>query len=93
MLFMDKPDSKISVETGKTILEWCNSGADETVDDISKRICDCKSIDELLSLYSMYPQFKEILQKEFESQKRRILINNQVETTLANQKRNNNGTD
>ena len=92
MLFIDKPECKITSETGKIILQWCNSGKEETVDDISKRICDCRSISELLSLYNLYPQYKQTLQSEFEQQKRRILINGEVETQLANQKTNNNGT-
>ncbi|MGE8433087.1 AAA family ATPase [Chryseobacterium joostei] len=29
-LFMDKPEFKISTETGKKILDWCNSGVAET---------------------------------------------------------------
>lgn len=93
MLFIDKPEFKITPETGKTILEWCNEGVEITVDDISQRIGECKSIQELLSLYNLHPRFKEVLQSEFESQKRRILINNQVEMQLANQKNNQNGTD
>jgi hypothetical protein len=92
MLFIDKPEFRITVDTGQTILQWCNSGK-ETVDDVSKRIGDCKSLQELLGLYNMYPQYTQSLHSDFERQKRRILINNEVETTLANQKINNNGTD
>lgn len=93
MLFIDKPEFKIEVETGRAVLQWCNSGKDVTVDDISQRIGDCKSVSELLDLYNMYPQFKEALQKEFENQKRRILINNRVENQLSHQTFSKNGTD
>jgi len=92
-LFIDKPEFKITSETGNAILEWCNRGKEDTLDDVSRRIGDCKSIQELLTLYSMHPEYKESLQSEYESQKKRILINHQVETQLANQKINTNGTD
>ena len=92
-LFIDKPEFKINTATGKMILEWCNSGKDITVDDISQRIGNCKSVAELFSLYQMYPQFKEALQSEFESQKRRILIGQNISTTLANQQIIKNGTE
>ena len=49
-LFIDKPEFKISVEAGKKILEWCNSGSDVSIDEISNRINDCKSISELLPI-------------------------------------------
>lgn len=92
-LFIDKPEFRITITTGKTILEWCNSGKDITVDDISQRIGECKTVQELFSLYKMFPQFKETLQAEYETQKRRILIGQEVQTQLANQNIKNNGTE
>ena len=92
-LFNDKPEFRITTATGKKILEWCNEGVDITPEDISRRIGDCKTVQELLSLYTMYPQFKESLQNEYEAQKRRIVINQEAQTQLANQKINNNGTE
>ena len=92
-LFIDKPEIRIDTSTGKIILEWCNSGSDITVDDISKRIGDCKSVQELFALYKMYPQFKASLQAEYEAKKRRILINQETQTQLANQQFNKNGTE
>lgn len=92
-LFVDKPEFVITSETGKRILDWCNSGVDVTVNDISKRIGDCKSLRELLDLYKMHPQYKEILQPEFETQKRRILVNQEVSKQLTNQKPNTNGSE
>ena len=90
-LFFGKPEQKLKIQTGKEILDWCNSGADVKPTDISGRIGDCKTIKELLDLYQEYPEFKEILRPEFEDQKRAI-INNEVVTQLANQKINQNGT-
>ena len=90
-LFFGKPEQKLSLETGKLIKDWCNSGEDITVDDISLRINDCKSIQELLELYKQHPQFKVVLQSEFEQQKRRILINEDVSKELSNLKQSSNG--
>ena len=90
-LFFGKPEHKLSVETGKLIKEWCNSGEDISVDDVSLRINDCKSIQELLELYKQHPQFNVVLQSEFEQQKRRILINEDVSKELSNLKQSSNG--
>ena len=91
-LFYGKPEQKLSVETGKLISEWCNSGASVTVDDVNKRIGDIVSIQELLSLYQQYPEYREALKPEFEKRKRQIIINQEVKTTLLTQNPAN-GTD
>lgn len=91
-LFFGKPEQKLSVETGKQILDWCNSGADIKPADLTTRISGCRTIKQLLDLYQQFPQFKDLLKPEFEKQKRSILINNEVTTQLANQKIIQNGT-
>lgn len=91
-LFFGQPEQKISTQTGSKIREWCNSGADVNVDDISIRIGECKSIQELLDLYKEYPEFKAILQPEFEQRKRQILINQEVKTQLDHPSIIENGT-
>lgn len=73
-LFFGKPEMKLSAETGKQILDWCLKGAEISVDDVSIRIGNCRSIQELLSLYKMFPQFQEVLRSEFERQKRQLII-------------------
>ncbi len=92
-LFIDTAEFKITTATGKTILEWCNRGKEVSVDDITVRIGECKSIQELLSLYNMFPQFKEALKPEYETQKRRLLISQDITSKIANQKINKNGTE
>lgn len=91
-LFTNCPEEKLKIQTGKDILDWCNSGADVKPTDVSARIGDCKTIKELLDLYQEYPQFKEVLKPEFEQQKRSILINKEATAQLANQKIIQNGT-
>ncbi|TCZ73285.1 AAA family ATPase [Flaviaesturariibacter aridisoli] len=92
-LFFGKPEQRLSVETGLAILEWCNTGADITAHDVSGRIGDCRSIQELLELYQEYPQFQGVLKPEFEQHKRRIMINQEAQKELANQNLSTNGTD
>ncbi len=89
-LFMNSSANKLSIETGKQIREWCESNDNTTIDQVSLRINECKSLNELLSLYKDFPQFKKILLPEYENQKRKLLLeNSQIKPTTQN---NNNGT-
>ena len=90
-LFFGQPEQKLSIETGKQINDWCNSGAAITVDDVSRRIGDVISIQELLSIFHQYPQFKEVLKPEFEQRKRQIKIAQEIKTELLTQKTSSNG--
>ena len=90
-LFANIPEFVITSDTGKKIFDWCNDGASETVDDVSKRIGDIVSIQELLALYQQYPQYKEILKPEFEQRKRQIIIHQEVKTALPNLQNATNG--
>ena len=91
-LFQDKEPIIITEEIGRKIIEWCNNAPEVSVDDVSRRIGDCRTIDELLNLYKQHPAFAASLKPEFEQQKRRILINSEVSKTLSTQKTNPNGT-
>lgn len=84
-LFAGQPEQKITIGTGEQILEWCNLGAEVTVDHVSDRIADCTSLNDLLQLYKQYPQFKAVLQPEYEQRKRELIIKQEVTTQLANQ--------
>ena len=91
-LFFNKPEQKLSVLVGEQIRNWCNSGAEITPQDISVRISDTKSIQELLKLFELYPQFQNTLKPEFETRKRQILISQDTQTQLAHQPISTNGT-
>jgi hypothetical protein len=75
-LFFGKPGQILTAETGEQILSWCNAGTELTPKDVSQRIGESRTIQELLSLYQQYPQFKNALKPEFEQQKRKILVEN-----------------
>ncbi len=77
-LFFGQPEQKLNIETGRSIYDWCNAGADIAPTDITPLIYACSTIDELLELYNQHPQFKEVLKKEYENRKREILMQNQT---------------
>lgn len=77
-LFSCKPEQKLSFETGRRILDWCNAGSPITVADVSSRIEECTSLKDLLALYHQYPNFQESLKPEFENKKRVIIISNKI---------------
>jgi len=73
-LFYGKPEQRLSAETGKMIKDWCEEGAIISVDEVSERIGSCLSMDELLTLYKMFPQYQEVLNTEFKQRKRELVI-------------------
>lgn len=91
-LFYGQLEQKLSVEAGKLINQWCHGLEEVSPQDISERINDCQSISELLDIYKHYPQYREALKPEFEQQKRRILINQDVTQKLSTTKTSANGT-
>jgi hypothetical protein len=74
-LFVNLPEFIITPETGSMILNWCQSGNEITADVILGRIGDCSTIQELLSLYRIFPQFQEVLKEEYQNKKRQLIIN------------------
>jgi AAA domain len=73
-LFVGKPAEQLSSETGKLIQQWCNTAEQIEVYQVSERIGSCLSMDELLTLYSMFPQYQEVLNAEFKRRKRELII-------------------
>jgi hypothetical protein len=73
-LFVGKPAELLSAETGKLIQQWCNTGEQIEVDEVSERIGSCLSMEELLTLYNMFPQYQEVLNTEFKRRKRELII-------------------
>ncbi len=70
-IFFGQPEFKITPETGKKILAWCNGGEQG---DLFSRINECKSLSELLALYyanpSPKPKIKEVFTKRREELER-----------------------
>ncbi len=55
-LFMDNPESVITPDHGKQILEWCNAGT--SIDDVITQIQATTSIEKLRELYHNYPEYR-----------------------------------
>ena len=83
-LFSNNSEFKITTDTGRLIQSWCNNGTDIMPNDVSVRINESKSLNELFTLFKSYPQFKEVLRPEFEQRKREIVLSDQVKQELLN---------
>lgn len=79
-LFAGKPDFVITPETGKKLLDWCNSGI-SLKDEVTQYIQGCNNMNELINVFNQYPSMQEELKKEFSSKKLTLELNNKV---LAN---------
>jgi hypothetical protein len=95
-LFVDKPEFVITSDTGKAIAIWCNSGIEFnpsnkeviSIEQIKQRVEACKSVNELISLYNLYPTFQASLLNEFTIKKQALERNG-----IVNQQNiSNNGT-
>ena len=91
-LFEGKHEIVLTPEIGRKIKQWCEEGDDVSVNDVTERIGECKSIQELLQLFHSYPQYQGALKPEFEQRKRQLIIGEEVQKELANQPIMPNGT-
>ncbi|WP_026461226.1 ATP-binding protein [Adhaeribacter aquaticus] len=94
-LFQGKPEHKLSQETGKQILQWCQSALPVTLGDdahIQSLISQCASLEELMAIYSQCTKEQQkILLKDFQQQKLLIQKSTLLTDQLLNQTINNNG--
>jgi len=83
-LFVSKPEFKITTDTGKQILNWCNEGAPPVQNEsegvtipaiqLQQRIDECKTIEALIQLYkTQSSQVQQACTSAF-SRKRKELI-------------------
>jgi len=82
-LFMNKPEFKLTSDTGKQILEWCKRGVDETA--VRTMIARSNDIQSLRDIFNSYPEFQILLNEEFQSRKK-ALIEPQPEITTTKKK-------
>jgi len=93
-LFMDKPSFIITPDTGKTIRQWCESGAAPTpaatsVEELKDMVRSTVTVEALTALYRTYPETSKLLIPEFNKRKQEI-VNSRIVTT---QNFSNNGND
>lgn len=82
-LFMNKPEFKLTSDTGKQILEWCKRGVDEIA--VKSMIARSNDIQSLRDIFNSYPEFQILLNEEFQSRKK-ALIEPQPEITTTKKK-------
>ncbi len=80
-LFKDTVEFKITEETGMKILQWCNSGSENTITkkDIQQKISKALSVKDLLAIYKQYPEYQQLLNTQFQQKRQQLeqLINPQ----------------
>ena len=81
-LFFGKPQAKLTVQTGEQIASWCESGKEMSPEELMVRISSCTAVEELFQLYYQYPQFQGAFKTEYETQKRKILIQQQTQSVI-----------
>jgi len=84
-LFTGKPSFLITNETGKSILDWCNSGI--SVKQVRDKINACQSIEQLTQLFNQYKCYYNQLESDFKQKKNAI----NIITIHTNKKINANG--
>lgn len=84
-LFNSKPEFQITTETGKIILNWCNTGAAmaEAPTGIEDRINACCTINELLDLYhKQIPSVQKEYAALFTNKRTALVSTNQTISSL-----------
>lgn len=86
-LFFQKPPTKLSIETGQIIKDWCEKVVVTEI-DVKVRIEQCMSLGELLKLYNSYPQYNESLTPNYQAKKQQLatapLKNKSINNSKAN---------
>ncbi|NQU32476.1 MAG: AAA family ATPase [Bacteroidetes bacterium] len=72
-LFMDKPEEVITLNHGRKILDWCNSGI--SLDNIKSEIQSAKTVEKLREILSAYPEFEKELKPLAIARKEQLSVN------------------
>jgi len=90
-LFINRPDFRISIDTGKEISQWCSAAI--SADSIRSQIQAAKSIEELTRIYNQYPTWYAQLQQDFNLRKQQLQPMQQpINNIVNNLKISSNGT-
>ncbi len=80
-LFMDKPESVITPETGRMILEWCDTGI--KLSDILEEIRTSDSVEHLRTLLRRYPQYRKELEPAAIARKHQISETIEIQNPIS----------
>lgn len=94
-LYMDKPEFRISSDTGKKIVQWCNQPPKtKPISDkeILCRINACTSVDELILLYKQHPDLQQSMLTNFTKKRQMLTVANDLKSIINPQNLSSNGT-
>jgi hypothetical protein len=74
-LFAKQPELVLSENTGKKILQWCDVSTGNNSTDFTKRIQQCKSIEELSKLYAEFPEHRDVYREHFSAKQEELMLN------------------
>ena len=83
-LFEGKPQFVINSNTGRKILDWCNSNM--TKEELQVKVSECNSLSELTALYNENLELAKTIEQEFIAKKKLLQV------LTANISSNGNGT-
>ena len=72
-LFMDKPEEVITLNHGRKILDWCNSGI--SLDKIKSDIQSAKTVEQLREILRAYPEYEKELKPLALARKKELSTN------------------
>ncbi|MCO6174444.1 ATP-binding protein [Flavobacterium sp. NRK F10] len=84
LLFEGKPQFIINIQTGKKILNWCNSTM--TKEELKVKVIECNTLKELTELYQNNLDLAKTIEKDFIDKRDLLqnLINNAIKPTNGN---------
>ncbi|AWM13261.1 AAA family ATPase [Flavobacterium sediminis] len=84
LLFEGKPQFIINTQTGKKILNWCNSTM--TKEELKVKVIECNTLKELTELYQNNLDLAKTIEKDFINKRDLLqnLINNAIKPTNGN---------
>lgn len=84
LLFEGKPQFVINAQTGKKILNWCNSTM--TKEELKVKVIECNTLKELTELYQNNLDLAKTIEKDFIDKRDLLqnLINNAIKPTNGN---------
>ena len=75
-VFSGKPQFVISEKTGEAIHRWCSSAI--AMPEVLTKVKEANTLDELRALYALYPEYQEVLKRQFSERKHELQSQNPI---------------
>lgn len=80
-LFMDKPERVITPETGRMILQWCNTGKKLT--DLLDEVRSAETVEQLREILRVYPEYRKDLEPLAIARKNQITKTPEIQNPIT----------